>query len=76
MRGSKKSAAESEDNENETLNTKSMERLVTPFSKAIETVMTVRVAAASDATTTAINAQYSRAKNTKYNSAIGPYDNQ
>ena len=42
-RGSKKSAAECEDDETETLNTKSMERLVTYFSKAIKTAMTAGV---------------------------------
>ena len=60
-RGSKKIAAESEDDETETLNTKSMERLVTDFSKAIQTAMAVGVAAASAAATAAINVQYSRA---------------
>ena len=75
-RGSKKSASESEDNETETLNTKIIERLVTAFSKAIETEMTTGVAAVSSFATAAINAQYSRATTTKYTSAIDPYDNQ
>ena len=39
--GSNKSAADSEDYETKTLNTKSMEILVTAFSKAIENTMTV-----------------------------------
>ena len=75
-RGSKKSAAECEDDETETLNTKSMERLVTYFSKAIKTAMTAGVASASPAANAAINAQYSRATTTKYSSAIDPYNYQ
>ena len=75
-RGSKKSAAESEDDDTKTLNTKSMEILVTDFSKAIKTAMTAGVAAASAAATATINAQYSRAKTTKYTSDIDSYDNQ
>ena len=63
--GSNKSAADSEDYKTKTLNTKSMEILVTAFSKAIENTMTVGVAAASTAATAAINSQYSRAKTTK-----------
>ena len=63
--GSKKSAPESEDNETETLNTKIIERLVTDFYKAIETVMTTGVVAASAAATSSINAQHSRATITK-----------
>ena len=74
--GSKKNAPESGDNETETLNNKSIERLVATFSKAIQTAMTAGVAAASAAATAAINAQYSRATTTKYTSAIDPYDNQ
>ena len=75
-RGSKNIAAESEDNKTETLNTKSIERLVTAFSEAIKTVMTAGVAAASSAATANINAQYSRATTTKYTFSINPYDNQ
>ena len=74
--GLKKSTSESEDDDTKTLNTKSMERLVTDFPKAIETAMTAGVAAASAAATAAINAQYSRATTTKYTSAIDPYENQ
>ena len=75
MQGLKKTA-ESDEDETETLNTKSMERLVTDFSKAIETAMNVGVATAVAAANTSINAQYSRATNTKYTSAIDPYYNQ
>ena len=75
-RRSKKRVAESEDYDTGTLNTKSIERLVTAFSKSIKTAMTVGVAAASAATTAAIDSQYSRATTTKYNYAIDPYYNQ
>ena len=74
--GSKNSAAESEADKTKTLNTNSMEILVAAFSKAIKIEMTAGVAATSAAVTVAINAQYSRAKTTKYTSAINPYDNQ
>ena len=74
--GSKNSAAESEADKTKTLNTNSMEILVAAFSKAIKIEMTAGVAATSAAVTVAINAQYSRAKTTKYTSAIGPYNNQ
>ena len=76
MQGSKKTAAASEDNATKTLNTKSMERLITAFSKTIQTAMTTGVVAASAATNAAINAQYSRSTTTHYTSAIDPYDNQ
>ena len=75
-RGSKKSSADSEDNETETLNPKSMERLVTDFSKAIQTEMTAGVAAATAAAISAITVHQSAATATKYTSAIKPYDNQ
>ena len=57
--GIKKSAAESEDDKTETpsLNPKSMERLATGFSKAIQTEINAGVAAATAATTAAIIAQ-------------------
>ena len=74
--GSKKSAAESEEEDTKSLNNKSMERLVTSFSEAIETVMTTGVVAAFSTATAAINAQYSRATTTKYTSAINTYDIQ
>ena len=75
-RGSNKSAAESEDNKTETLNTKSMERLLMSFSKAIQNAMTAGVVAASAAATAAIRAQYSRATTMKYTSAINLFGNQ
>ena len=75
-RGSKKSAAESEDEETKTIIPKSMEILVTDFSKAIQTAMTAVFSAATAATTAAITAHHSAATTTKYTFAIDPYDNQ
>ena len=74
--GSKKSAPESEDDESETLNPKSIEIRVTAFFKSIETAMTAGVAAASTAATATINDQFSKKTTTKYISALDPYDNQ
>ena len=76
--GSKKSAAESEDNKTKTprLDPKSTERLVTDFSEAIQNAMAAGVAAATAAATAAITAQYSAASTTKYKSAIDPYYTQ
>ena len=76
MRGSKKSAAESEDDEIKTLNPKSMEIFVTAFTKAIQTAMTAGVAAATVASTAAITSHHSAATTTKYTSTIDPYNNQ
>ena len=53
-----------------------MERLVTDFSKAIQTAMTAGFAAATAAATAAIIAQYSAATTTNYTSAIDPYKTQ
>ena len=64
-RGSKKSVPESKDDKTETLNTKSIDRIVTAFYKAIEIAMTAGFADTSAAATAAINAQYSRATTTK-----------
>ena len=77
-RESKKSAAESEDDKTETpsLNPKSMERLVTDFSKYIQTAMAVGVATATAAATAVITDHHSEATNTKYTSAIDQYNNQ
>ena len=75
-RGSKKSAADSEDDETKTLSPKSTERLVKAFSKAIQTAMTAGVATATAAATAAITSRHSATTTTKYTSAIDPYKNQ
>ena len=75
-RVSKKSAVKREDSEDETLNPKSMERLVTDFSKAIQTAMIVGVAAAANAITASNTAQYSATTTMKQTSSTKQYKNQ
>ena len=74
--GSKKSAADSEDDETETLNPKSVERLVMAFSESIQTAITTGFVAATAAATSVITSHHSAATTTNYTSAIYPYDNQ